>query len=324
MRDVSASMREMLRVLKPGGWLITTGDPFRSRTSNISKEFEVFNRHPDVLLGVNESIPSFTAFETVLLHYRPLLEIRLVTSGVLYGARFGKLKLKTDIAGLREWDFDKDRQMLGDTSGGLGICCRLRKLTGDASPRQAQAAIGAGAFAAVLSDYSAAIRRLAPLIPAEEVDRGFPGTEQSKVELLNGWQAPDGSDVRNAFRRARWFLRRPKSNDPLSFQVRYEHAANRSSSLNVLIDGQLLMRHELTSEWKDVSVSIGSVAPGDIFVCELQLDLEPTPDSPSFDDELFQVRRRQIAGTIGAVNVRKSWLARSLTKLLDGRNGRHR
>ena len=48
MRDVSAALEEMLRVLKPGGWLITTGDLYRSRRSTMAVELEVFNRHPDV------------------------------------------------------------------------------------------------------------------------------------------------------------------------------------------------------------------------------------------------------------------------------------
>ena len=49
----------MLRVVRPEGWLLTTGDPFRPDGSGDETEFEVFNRHPDVLLGVNESIPTF-------------------------------------------------------------------------------------------------------------------------------------------------------------------------------------------------------------------------------------------------------------------------
>ena len=79
MRDTATSLEEMLRVLKPGGWLITTGDPYRASHLGEDHELSVFDRHPGVLLGVNESIPSFTAFELVLARYRDRLDIKLIT-----------------------------------------------------------------------------------------------------------------------------------------------------------------------------------------------------------------------------------------------------
>jgi hypothetical protein len=107
-------------VLQPGGWLITTGDTYRSRHSTINTELEVFNRHSGVLLGINESLPPFTVFENVLSRHRHSLEIRLLT-GVLGGARLAGRGLPKDLVGLRQWDFDTDRTMLGEASGSLGI-----------------------------------------------------------------------------------------------------------------------------------------------------------------------------------------------------------
>ena len=179
MRDVSAALEEMLRVLKPGGWLITTGDSYRSRQSTIAVEFEVFNRHPDVLMGVNELLPSFAAFETVLSRHRPSLEIRLLT-GVLHGARLAGRGRRGDVVGLREWDFDTDRTMLGEASGNVGIRCRLIGPTDLPPARQQEIAIAGGDYAAALSDYPSAIQRLAPLIPAEQLDREFPGIKHAK------------------------------------------------------------------------------------------------------------------------------------------------
>ena len=57
MRDVPGTIEEMLRVVRPGGWVLTTGDPFRADASKEETELAVFDSHPDVLLGVNESIP---------------------------------------------------------------------------------------------------------------------------------------------------------------------------------------------------------------------------------------------------------------------------
>ena len=304
MRDVSAALEEMLRVLKPGGWLVTTGDSYRSRNSSIDTEFKVFNRHPAVLLGINESLPSFTAFETVLIRHRPSLDIRLLT-GVLYRAPLRGLGRLYDIAGLHQWDFDKDRKMLGDASGNLGIRCRLLRSTGSAPTRQHEVAIAAGDYAVTLVDYPSAIQRLAALIPTDHVDREFPGTEQTKLELLNGWQSPDGSDARTAFKRARWYLRRPPSDDLLSFQVRRRPSAY-PSCLNVLINGQHTSHCKMISDWLPIKIPLTSVAPGDIFVCELQLECEPAATAPSFDEELFQVRRRHFESAEPAEQARIS------------------
>jgi hypothetical protein len=64
------------------------------------------------------------------------------------------------------------------------------------------------------------------------------------------------------------------------------------SCLNVLINGQHTSQCEIISDWLPIKIPLTSVAPGDIFVCELQLECEPAATAPSFDEELFQVRRR--------------------------------
>jgi hypothetical protein len=48
----------------------------------------------------------------------------------------------------------------------------------------------------------------------------------------------------------------------------------------------------MISDWLPIKIPLTSVAPGDIFVCELQLECEPAATVPPFDEELFQVRRR--------------------------------
>jgi ubiquinone/menaquinone biosynthesis C-methylase UbiE len=315
MRDVVTSLEEMIRVLKPGGWLITTGDPYRARHLGEEHELAVFNRHPDVLRGINESIPSFTDFESVLTKYRKRLNIKIVTgelhpphsicsvsqpsriaSGVGVVRRFSEriFSIRTirdsretaGVSNLQWWDFDRDRQAIGNSSGSIALCCRIRKGISMPPHCQGQTVLSAGEYAQSLTDYQQAIRMLAPHVPADQVNRPFPGEGQTKFELLNGWLAPDGDRKRSAYRRARWFLRRPPETEAVHFAVRQPSAPG---SINVLFNGALVRSVELPSDdWHEVSVPMYQVPVGKTFVLEIQLDSEPA----SFDDGVLELRDR--------------------------------
>ena len=112
MRDIPAAISEALRVLRPGGVLITTCDSFRPSDSADSSELEIFDREPAVLLGVNEGVPRFSEFVSTLQKQQELLHVELYTH-TLYNAPFfgGTLSAFTC------WNFDKDRAMLSRRSG---------------------------------------------------------------------------------------------------------------------------------------------------------------------------------------------------------------
>ena len=96
MRDVPSAMHEMLRVLRTGGWLLTTGDPFRADASGVQTEFDLLNRHPAALLGVNESIPIFADYVATLIANEDRLDV--VILAVLTGARDRLLRrLRDDV-----------------------------------------------------------------------------------------------------------------------------------------------------------------------------------------------------------------------------------
>ncbi len=80
MRSTPVALREMLRVLKPGGFMFTVGDPIRPDNSDDSLEFEVFNRHEGVLSGVNEGIIRFGDFYDTLAAFGDTIELALIAS----------------------------------------------------------------------------------------------------------------------------------------------------------------------------------------------------------------------------------------------------
>ena len=292
MRDVPGAMHEMLRVLRPGGWLLTTGDPFRADESGDQIELEVFDNHPDVLLGVNESIPPFGELVEALVSNEDRLTVRFLTSS-LSGEREGRLRAlmrRRPQRESREWSF-RQRTSLATAGGSLSIRARVRKPLRLAAKTQGQIVLRAGDYASVLDEYDDALATLAPILPSSCVDSAFPGERQTKFELLNGWQKPEpATDFRCAYKRARWFLTRPEQARALRFRVRAADGRV-ASSLRVRIAGGPVASVPLGEDWSDVSLSVGHVASGTRFVCELHA----TPagsDDLRFDDYRFAVKDR--------------------------------
>jgi SAM-dependent methyltransferase len=207
MRDIPSAMGEMLRVLRPGGHLLTTGDPFRANSTSAAHELAVFDGHEGVLLGINEAIPCFGTFTQTLHANRDRVDVIFYTCG-LFGARStgGPVRRLRDkflarmnvallpsqnIAEIRRWPFDA-HTMLANAAGALAL--RVRRSPTAAlvqAPRlEADVILRAGDYAKVLVDFEAATKKLVPLLPERFVDLPFPGTAQTKFELLNGWQKP--------------------------------------------------------------------------------------------------------------------------------------
>jgi ubiquinone/menaquinone biosynthesis C-methylase UbiE len=288
MRDVQISLTEMLRVLKQGGILITTGDPYRPRNTPQDLEYQIFNRHTAVLLGVNESIPSFSAFEKAFLPFGDALDIRVLTSN-FYRDLGDKPK---QIVPYHWWNFGRDHRELGEAAASMGLRCRV---TAPIQPEPAllgSASLSASEYAALLGDYPSAIQRLTTLIPPDLVDLRFPGRTQSKWELLNGWQAPTPrSRSRTAYRRARWFLRR--HGDRLCFKIAATTASPaKPTRFTVMLNGEAVKTWEITGTKPiPVAVDLSRIARGAIFVCELQF-VAHDENAVEFEAHSFSISAR--------------------------------
>ena len=296
MRDVAGAMHEMLRVLRPGGCLLTTGDPFRADDSGDETELEVFDRHPDVLLGVNESIPPFGAFVEALVENEDRVTVRFLTTSLWCASkvRWPRLPLRRRPRETREWSFRK-RKRLSTASGSLSIRAHVRKPLRLPGKTLGPTVLRAGDYASVLDEYDAALELLAPILPSSCVDSAFPGERQTKFELLNGWQKPQpGRDCRTAYKRARWFLTRPEHANTLRFRARAAGTGRVGSSLRVRIAGAPHTSVPLGDEWSEALVSVAHVPSCARLVCELHA-LPAETDDLGFDDYCFAIKDRQFA-----------------------------
>jgi hypothetical protein len=285
----------MLRVLRPGGWLLTAGDPFRPDHAGLEHELDVFERHPAVLLGVNESIPTLGELVATFVAHQDRLDVELHAGPIprvggrakrLYARLFGREG---------SWQLD-ERKALASGSGTVAMRARVkRRLTLDPL-RQAVTVLRAGDYAEVLGDDAVALATLVPLLPDAFVDMPFPGERQTKFELLNGWRAPRAGSPRTGYRRARWFLTRPDHAGTLRFSVASTKRGG-DSSIVVRIDGQPAVNDRITSEgWLEVSVPLAGVPPAARFVCEIEVALPDAAEvDAQFDDYCFWVKDRRFA-----------------------------
>lgn len=291
MRNVPGAMQEMLRVLRLGGWLLTTGDPFRADGSQEQAELEMLNRHPDALLGVNESIPTFGDYVATLFANEDRLNV-VILATVKGGRdrllrRFRRRPLSNRARQLSE------SKGLRYRTGSLSIRAQPKSPLRLAGAKQGPAVLRAGDYASVLDNYDTAVVALVDLLPGSFVDSPFPGEQQTKFELLNGWQRPQpGRPERVGYRRARWFLTRPAHAHALRFRVRTSTSSRVRARFHVRVppnsDAKVI---SLNSDWSDVFVALNGIPPATRFACELRLELADENDT-RFDDYCFAVKDR--------------------------------
>lgn len=301
MRDIPASIAEALRVLRPGGSLITTGDPFRNDAFDHSHEFDVFDRHEAVLLGINEQIPCATQFLATLERQRSVLMPEIFTQ-ILYGGHSGQ---GPDLTDWTRWEFDNDAALLKGRSGSLAM--RICLTAPWPEPRRLQTAgiLEPAVFAAWLEEPEHAVAELARIMPHQFVDTPFPG-QPTKFDLLNGWRvARSTPTTRTGFRRARLFRTRG-TEAALHFEIRSAEPAIFSFHINA----RPAERAAVAANWTLISIDVSTVAEGEAFVLEFRREGK----SSSFEGSCFDIQVPNGKGPLSS-GLRK-WVQSMLPKWL--------
>ena len=276
MHDLDGALQEAVRVLKVGGHLITTGDPFRASSSTPNDELKIFDKHTGVLSGINESVIRLAVLVDAL---RKLQGVDV------------HCQLKVDYApsagfvGRHAADSLDELASFEQCSGSVGL--RLKRRSSTSRPRRKLLTplVRPSTLQDWLSNQSEAMSKLSAFISDEHVNAPFPGAN-TKFQLLNGWRLRAFWEIgRRAYVRGRWFLRRKPSEGQLSFEIKSDAPAK----FDVLINGGSVQQVEAGSRWKKICVDLRDIAADQTFALEISRQCS----AESFDANCFSVRRRK-------------------------------
>jgi SAM-dependent methyltransferase/uncharacterized protein YbaR (Trm112 family) len=200
--DVSATIVEMLRVLKCGGSLVTSNDSYVSDSITDKQDARFWNDHPAVLIGINENRPRLKSFIDPLLARRDILDVEFWTSSA------------EDYLEPKRRDLWTQHQVLRKLSGG-GIFMRVtpKAPIRSASEPVTSPIVQPARIASWIGNKTRAMAEIARLTPPEYMMPQFPGRPgNTKFQVLNGWRWNHPGELgRQAYRCGRWYLaRRPE------------------------------------------------------------------------------------------------------------------
>lgn len=277
--DIPAAVSEALRILKTGGILFTTSDPFAADNSDEYKEAKLFNSHPDVLSGINESKPHFSEIMKTLVLFRDNLEIKIFTETAYPSCDFPK-----------EWSIDEALKILPKNTGSISIL--IKKISKTVIP-----ASKAGNSILEMAEFSEnmktapkkAFEKLADLIPGKYLNKGILSSEHPKFMLLNGWQMLGaGSNVRSAYKRGRLFYSPEQlkySSLSLSTFIPY-HLNSDTPDFIIKINGELIYKKKcMRGIWHNVQVELNKLKLNREKPFFLELLIKTSKDS--FSENIF-------------------------------------
>lgn len=280
---------EILRVLRPGGTVVTVNDRVRGDAVSDDEELGFFNAHPHVLRGVNERIPR-ASLMTNWLYGPDATQIEAFAADCSPWPKFASVReeLALPLAPVAPGRFAGDSRLCAN------LHMRVRKLRTIDVPRLGRRAFHAQPLQAPPGDAgkpqaAAALLRAMPRLGRPLV---FPGPAgNSRDALLNGWRARGFAQTgREAAYAARLFARRCGASETLlEIEVAFGASpAMAGRELVAWIDGAEVARRAATAGGRVVvAAPVGHIAEDAPFAIELAL----RPETDALAENLFTVER---------------------------------
>lgn len=272
MKDVSGSIEEMLRVVRPGGHILTLCDSFRADDSPPDALIEIFKDDPAVLSGVNEGVPRLGEFLDPLERHGGALHVRILTSHVQAPGLARELRLSA--AGPREWTLADARRFLAQASGTIAMRAQVRAPLRATAPVPPREVVRPAALGAALDEEAAAVAMLARHVPKHLTNLALMGDEHAWFRLLNGWKpARVGDTHRVCHGRARLFLSDVPAGAELAVELLVPHDPDAATAeMEIAIDGRAeLLKTLCRGVWTHFHLDWPAAASGRTVAVEIRL-----------------------------------------------------
>lgn len=202
LTDLPQSLQECLRVLKPGGFLITMSDPFMGNETTEEQEASIFNAHTSVLSGINEQVPKFSKFIETFRKYAEILDVKVFTKAV-----YGLLLYPN------EWRFEDALERFSNLGGDIHFLVKKKSNATFPQKMDLRGMFRPSEYAKHLKNQASGVNWLVDFIPQTFLDLALLDNQFPKFHLLNGWKLyQEGATCREAYKRARSFFSNEKLN----------------------------------------------------------------------------------------------------------------
>lgn len=279
--DIPRSVSEMIRVLRPGGHLITISDSFSNNDMTEELEANIFNNNTAVLMGTNERVPRFEEFISTLKKYQSCLDIQIFTQGC-----------NNNISYPHQWQLEDAMKKLPNANGSISFVVKKKASIKIAQPEICNEFIKPADYARCLNNQSSSISGLSDCIPEKFLDLSLLANNYSKFRLLNGWKLHlKGDNKRVAYLRARSFFSIQKAKFPyVSISLLVPYLSDYDiPEVSIKINNEIIYaRNVIRGIWHDLIVPIsGKIQSKKAFAFEIHLSTSITKD----EARLFYVRK---------------------------------
>ncbi len=282
--DIPGSMREMLRVLKPGGFLITTGDSFRGNHQTELDEAIIFNNHVGVLSGINEQVPKFSTFYSVLKEFKDHISVQIITNNVYELLECPNL-----------WKFEESESLLSDKSGDINLLVRKNKSINVDKKIVREELFRPYTYGENLVEQNKAVSWIVNYIPQKYLNLSVCDASYPKFRLMNGWKIQeDNNNKRCVYKKGRLFFSKDKIANKfidIEFLVPYLSSFD-CPKIEIKINGiSIHSREVIRGVWNSWQISTEEMSTDIVINKAFYLEIALITSNSVTEAQIFWVRK---------------------------------
>jgi SAM-dependent methyltransferase len=296
MRDVPASISEFLRVLRPGGALMTAGDPFSRSDAADRHLLKLYDEQKYTLLGINENAYRADDYMQTLIHYSPYLEADIFATAGGVPDEFG-LPLNY----LRRWGLNEFLSGCSKYSGVFASRVVKRGTPHIPAKVLADKWFPASEFDALCQSGGGAAGLVPQYSPPDcYFNIPVPQLNHDKFLQLNGWRIPvPDLPYQEGYGRVNSYWRRSEGETCLFFELEAPVYGSCPDVLaRIYVNGSFCSEQSMIRGLRyGVSLDITGQAEGKGFLVTVQM-----PDSDDFEACIIRIYQQAVTSADAGAN----------------------